>query len=69
MVNSKGIVSLPECLFSFNCVNDMLMACSEHRPSTKPLISPCKAFLCSGYRLALDHKRKAPKGAYKRVKR
>ena len=45
MVNSKGIVSLPECLFSFNCVNDMLMACSEHSPSTKPLISPCKGFV------------------------
>jgi hypothetical protein len=45
MVNSKGIVSLPKCLFSFNCADDMLMACSEHSPSIKPLISPSKGFV------------------------
>lgn len=33
----------------------------------KPLISLLRAFQWSGHRLALDHKRKAPKGAYKRV--
>jgi hypothetical protein len=51
-----------------DCANDILRPCSEHSPSIKPFISPCKPFLCLRHRLALDHKRKAPKGAYMRVR-
>jgi len=66
---NKGRLSSSTVVVCLNdCAKDMLRSCSEHSPSIKPLISPVQAFQWLGHRLALDHKRKAPKGAYMRVR-
>jgi hypothetical protein len=69
-IPNKGRLSSSTVVICLNdCAKDMLRPCSEHSPRIKPLISPCKTFICLGHRLALDHKKKAPRGAYKRVLR